>query len=107
MSQCDHNAHVFAPPCDIGQSCRCGATRLMESAKDRKVVDLDAVRREQEPHFVIETGANDYDSEPLTVHVVPLSVLLDYAHGRADIDGRVLRRIVVEWAGMVSANAAA
>ncbi len=75
----------------------------MKSAAECKVVDLDAVKREREPHFVIETGASEYDAEPLTVHVMPLSVLMDYAHGRGDLDARVLRRIVIEWADMVSA----
>lgn len=106
MSQCGRDTHIFAPPCAVKQPCKCGATRLMESATERKIVDLDAVRREQEPHYVIETGANEYDTEPLTVHVMPESVLLDYAHGRRDLDVRVLRRIVVEWANLVKASAA-
>lgn len=94
---CDLNYHHFEAPVETGNPCQCGETRLGEPAGTGKVVDLAAVRAEQGPHWVIETGLTEYDPEPLVVYVVSEQALLDYAFGRGELDARLLRRIVVEW----------
>lgn len=84
----EHGAHVFAPPLDPAQPCKCGARRLNDH-RNGKVTDLDAHR----PHIVVETGPEG----DKCVHVIPVSDLLAYARGADTLPDEVVRRIVVEW----------